>query len=102
MLEVELGCPECSDHGVSWHEMTSFAHQVYYYHGCIEAMCVRKFRDKIDAHDIPSFFGNRKGVEFTKWFSSLGFHPKTHVARLAVLSNVSQHVGPPVASRNKF
>ena len=89
MLEVELGCPEGRDRGVSRNEMASFAHRVHYDHSRIEPMRVWEFGNKINTHDVPSCFRNREGVELAEWFSFLRLCAKTHVACLAVLSDVS-------------
>ena len=88
MLEVELGSPKCRDGGVSRNKMASFAYQVHHNHSRAEPMRVWEFGNKINTHDVLSCFGNGEGMELTEWFSFLRLRAKTHVACLAVLSNV--------------
>ena len=88
MPEVELGSSKRRDGGVSRNKMASFAYQVHHNHCCVEPMQVQEFSNKINTHDVSSRFGNGEGMELTKQFLFLHLCAKTHVACLAVLSNV--------------
>ena len=87
---------------MSGYEMASFTHRVDYDHRSVHSMCIGEFDNEVDANDIPSSFGYWKWVQFSEQFAFLCLCLKTHIASLAVPSNVARHVQPPVAPRNKF
>ena len=77
--------------------MALFTHQIYYDHCSVESMHIREFDNEVDANNIPSSFGYWERVQFFKQFMFLCLHSKTHIASLAVSSDVMRHVQPPVA-----
>jgi hypothetical protein len=82
--------------------MCSFPYRIHHIHDGIVFMCVRKFTDEIHAEDVPAVLWNGERMELSDWAASLDLRPETDVACLNILTNVSQHLWPPVVPGDKL
>src|SRR5882762_9294565 len=82
--------------------MMLFPHGIYHIHDGIMSMCIRKFTNEVHAEDVPTVLQNRERMELSGWAVSLDLHSETDVACPSILTNVSQHLWPPVAPGNKL
>src|SRR5882757_3489767 len=97
-----MGSSKSGDCSVSRDEMSLFPHGIYHIHDGIMSMCVWKFTNEVHAEDVPTVLWNGEQMELTDWVVSVNLRPETHLACPSILTNVSQHLWPPVALGDKL
>lgn len=95
VMKIKSHSSQGSDSSRCWDEVHSFGDRVYDVHDSIVAIGLREFDNEIYTHNIPTGLGNRERVEFSNWLMA-------EVACLAVLANVTRHLGPPIVVRDQL
>jgi hypothetical protein len=61
-----------------------------------------EFHNEVDTDGVPVNIRDWQWVEFAKGWLSVYLRSQAQVTCLGIFANVSQHVGPPIISRNEI
>ena len=84
MLVVQSSAAFRRDSSRCRDEVGPLRHRIDHDHDCVEAMRVRELDNEIDAHALPSTFGNREGIEQSDRPSTNDFVSKACLAGSSV------------------
>jgi hypothetical protein len=82
--------------------MSSFPHGIYHINDGIMSMCIQKFTDEVYTDDVPTVLQSGEQMKLSGWAASLNLCPETDVTCPHILTNVYQHLWPPVAPGDKL
>jgi hypothetical protein len=82
--------------------VSSFTEGVHYYHDHIISVRLREFNYEVDTYGVPADVRHRKRFEVAGWRLPQNLCAEAEIASSSVLTDVPQHIRPPVIPRNQL